>query len=318
MSLRELTRPTQALAVLTNRWLTCATGDVNEQNGADEQQTSVAPAGRSDTVASVERAAQILQMFLGARHSFALTEVAESLGVANSTAHRLLRTLCTTGLLQQDAETRRYELSLLIPKLGYLALTRSNLFSCSITPLDILHRTTGEGCHVSVPDLPEVVFFQRRDSARTLLGIARLGNRAPANCSSTGKVLLAHAPPALREDVLEHGLVRLTEYSITDPVRLSEELEAIRVQGFAHQQDETELGMTSVAAPIFDRGGNVVAAVGLAGLTERMRLLSLPRAIAAVTLCSQQISGNLSLQRRLRVPLAGSPPETGSARFSFV
>ena len=268
------------------------------------------------TVASVERAALIFHMLLGGRRSLAVTEVAHRLGVANSTAHRLLRSLCGTGLLQQNPETRRYELSLLIYKLGNLAVTHSDLYQRSLAPLGRLHHATGEGCHVSVPDLPEVVYFERRDSDRTMDFLARMGARAPANCTSTGKVLLAFASELALEGVLANGLARLTDRSITDSSRLREELGKIRERGYAESCDEMELGTTSMAAPIRDGGGRVVAALGVAGPTPRMRRLSRARVLEFVLSCSQEITERLSLRKGVRSPLASSFPQDGNLRFS--
>jgi IclR family KDG regulon transcriptional repressor len=266
-------------------------------------------------VASVERAGLILHMFLAGRRSVAVTEVARRLGVANSTAHRLLRTLCATGLLQQNPETSRYELSLIVYKLGNLAVTHSELYQQSLVPLERLHRATGEGCHVSVPDLPEVVFFERRDSDQTMHFLARMGSRAPANCTSTGKVLLAFAPEPTLEEVLAGSLVRLTDRSITDHSRLREELEEIRERGYALSSGEMEVGTTSVAAPIRDGTGEVVAAIGVAGPTPRMRRIPHERLVAAVLACSTEITAMLPALKRLRSPQGIPFPQGGTPRW---
>jgi len=265
---------------------------------------------RAGTVTSVERVGLVLQMFLNGRHSVAVTEVARRLGVANSTAHRLLRSLCGAGLLEQNPETRRYELSLLVYKLGNLAVTRSDLYRRAFGPLERLHHASGEGCHVSVLDAPEVVYVEHRDSDRTSQFISRMGVRAPANCTSTGKVLLAYAPEHVLEGVLADGLARLTPQSITDPSRFGEELAAIRERGYAQSCDEMEIGTTSVATPITDGEGTVLAAVGIAGPTPRMHRLSLSRAVELALACSAEISQQLSPLRRVRgasFPQGGIP-----------
>src|SRR5207244_11358040 len=131
------------------------------------------------------------------------------------------------------------ELSLLLYRLGNLAFTHCDLFRRAFSPLQKLHQATGEGCHVSVLDPPDVVYVEHHDSDRTLHFISRMGVRAPANCTSTGKVLLAHAPTAVVEDVIDRGLARLTAASIVDPLRLAEELAAIRERGFALTTDES-------------------------------------------------------------------------------
>lgn len=259
----------------------------------------VAPAS-TGSVGSVERALAILQLFREGRRSLAVTEVAAELGVANSTAHRLLRSLCNGGLLQQDAATKRYELSLLLYRLGNLAVTHCDLHKRAFGPLRQLHRATGEGCHVSVLDAPDVIYVEHHDSDQTLNFISRMGVRAPASCTSTGKVLLAHAPTTVVESVMARGLARLTPASIVDPLRLAEELAAIRERGFAQSTDESEIGTTSVAAPIRDGGGTVVAALGIAGLTPRMHRIGVARLVDLVLSTAAEVSEQLSLQRRVR------------------
>lgn len=257
-------------------------------------EAAAAPARRPGTVASVERAGQILHMFLDGRRTLAVSEVAQRLGVANSTAHRLLRALCRSGVLQQSPASKRYELSLLVYKLGTLAVTHSELYRRAFVPLEQLHRATAEGCHLSVPDFPQIVYFEHRDTDRTMHFIARMGGRAPANCTSTGKVLLAHAADGVIDEVLATGLVRLTQHSITDRVRMLEELAEVRERGYARSSDEMELGVTSIAAPVRDRGGTVVAALGIAGPTERMVRLPSARAVDALLACSAEITSRLS------------------------
>src|SRR4051812_10010526 len=102
------------------------------------------------TVRSVERAGGILRLFLNERRGVAVTEVAERLDVSNSTAHRLLRSLCETGLLEQNESTRRYELSLLVHELGRVAALHSDLHRYAGPAIERLHRATGEGCHLAV------------------------------------------------------------------------------------------------------------------------------------------------------------------------
>ena len=273
------------------------------------------PYVRLRTVASVERAALILHMFLG-RRSVAVTEVARRLGVANSTAHRLLRSLCATGLLQQDPATSRYELSLLICKLGNLAVTYSDLYQCSLVPLEKLHRATGEGCHVALPDLPGVVYFERRDSDLTMHFLTRMGARAPANCTSTGKVLLAFAPEPVLSQVLAGDLVGLTNRSITDCSLLREQLEKIRARGYAECCDEMELGSSSVAAPIRDGSGQLVAALGVAGPTCRLHPWLRERFVSVVLACSEEITAKLDQPKRVRLGVARPIPQSGSRPFS--
>jgi len=156
--------------------------------------------------------------------------------------------------------------------------------------LERLHRATGEGCHLAVADLPGVRYVEQRDTDVTRPFIRRMGWRAPANCTSSGKVLLALAPAATREEVLRTGLARLTTRSHTDAQRLRAELEEVGERGYAYSCDEMQLGITSVAAPVVGGNGRVVAAIGLAGSSTRMRRLSLDRALDQVRACAAEVS----------------------------
>ena len=245
------------------------------------------------SVASVERAGHILRMFLNGRRTVAVSEVAATLGVANSSAHRLLRALCRSELVEREPATRRYRLSPVLHQLGTAAVASERVAAAALLPLERLHRATGEGCHVAVPDLPWVVFVERRDSASTMRFLTREGMRVPSNSTSTGKVLLAHAAPAAVEDVMNGGLVRLTPWTLAEPATLRPELERIRARGYAVSRDEMEVGITSIAAPVRDSDGRVVAALGLAGRTPRIQRLTADGLIASVVEAARQIGEGL-------------------------
>ncbi len=191
--------------------------------------------------------------------------------------------------MQHDPVSRRYELSLAVHQHGKTHVNE-DLAAAALVPIERLHRATGEGCHIVVPDLPEVVFVERRDSTATFRFHSERGVRVPANCTSTGKVLLAHASRPAQEQVLTEGLGALTPSSITDPERLRSELEAVRERGYATSRDETEIGMTSMAVPIRDPYGRVIAAVGLAGRTERIRPMPADALLDALTQTSLQVT----------------------------
>ena len=268
------------------------------------------------SVASVERAGQILRMFLNGRRSVAVTEVAEALGVANSSAHRLLRALCRSELLQRDPVTRRYVLSPIVHGFGN-AVPSDRLAAGALVPLERLHRATGEGCHVAVPDLPWIVFVERRDSPSTMRFLTREGMRVPAHCTSTGKVLLAHAPEGVREELIAGDLVRVTPRTLADAASLRPELDRIRERGYAVSRDEMEIGITSMAAPIRDPDGRVVAALGLAGRTPRINRLTVDGLVESVVQAARQVgdglreprrgSGTDSAGRKTRPPEAAAP-----------
>ena len=118
------------------------------------------------------------------------------------------------------------------------------------------------------------------------------GSLSPPHCSSVGKVLLAYAPLRVLERIAREPLERFTENTVTDPSALVVELESIRQNGYALDREELEVGLTSVAAPIFNHRDEVAGAISLSGPTVRMNP-RLPEIIAGVQGCALEISRNL-------------------------
>jgi len=146
-----------------------------------------------------------------------------------------------------DPVSRRYELSLFVHQLGKAVNVNERLAEAAIVPLERLYRTTGEACHISVPDLPAIVFVERRDSPSTFRFLTERGLRVPANCTATGKVFLAYASRATREQVFATGLLQLTPRSIVDVTKLRAEIDLVRERGYAMCADETAIGSSSMA-----------------------------------------------------------------------
>lgn len=226
--------------------------------------------GRDYTLASVHNAARLLCAFSSTETEYGVSELARKLSLAKSTVHRILTTLAGEELVERNPRTGRYRLGLKMWELGTLAAGHLAIHEAAAPYLDDLRNRTRETVHIAVLDGTEVVYVERRESPQTLRLFGRVGHRNHAHCTSTGKVLLAFLPP----DELERRLAAMelparTPYTITDRERLRAELEEVRRRGFAINVNESEMGIASVAAPICDRTGNVVAAVSTAGPLTR-------------------------------------------------
>jgi DNA-binding IclR family transcriptional regulator len=110
-----------------------------------------------------------------------------------------------------------------------------------------------------------------------------LGRRTPAHCTASGKVILAFGPPAIRERLLARPLERSTVHTITDPSELEAQLDAAREAGLARTYEELEVGLDAIAAPVYDSGGDVVAALDVSGPSHRIRAEGRPE-LARLTL----------------------------------
>ena len=270
--------------------------------------------GRGAGLSSVRNAARLLCAFTPADRDLGVSELAARLGLGKSTVHRLLSTLALEGLIERDATSGRYRLGLRIYELGSIVGDHLDLHEVVAGPIDDLRNLTGETVHVAILDGPEVVYIARRESPHTLRLFGRVGHRNHAHCTSTGKLLLAFLPLPEVAAILEtFDLPAHTKFTITDRTRLEDELEAIRRRGWAENIQESELGVHSVAAPIRDATGRVVAAISVAGPAARFAPEAMRRVAVETVRSGEAISARLGWRPRessIRplAPVTSGPP----------
>ncbi len=256
---------------------------------------------RSDdgSLSSVRNAARVLGAFTPADRDLGVTEIAIRLGLAKSTVHRLLSTLAAEGMMERSGNRGRYRLGVRLYELGTMAPLRSELHGAAVGPIDDLLARTGESVHVAVLRGADVVTVDRRESPGMLRMLGRMGHRHPAHATSAGKVLLAYLSLAERSALLDgQPLEALTPHTISDRARLEEELAKVRSRGWAESLHEHEMGLASVAAPIRDARGRVVAAVGVAGPSPRFGRENVRRLAAETTRAADAISARLGFRPR--------------------
>lgn len=221
------------------------------------------------TTQTVRRVVQILKAFDGSR-TLGIADLAGRTGVPRSSVHRIVRALVDEELLTQDADSRRYELSLGVAELGAGTLRANGVRTASRPVLLETRSRTNESVHLGVLERLDVVIIDTADSHYFVREVTVPGQRLPAHAVSTGKVLLAHQGEMTLRRWLEAGrLPSFTPNTVTDPERLLEELRQVRAQGYAVSMEELEEGIAGVAAPIFARGWVVAAAVSVGGPAAR-------------------------------------------------
>ncbi|HZP89831.1 MAG TPA: IclR family transcriptional regulator [Actinomycetota bacterium] len=230
------------------------------------------PRGRDPgRIESVRNAARVLQLFSYHERQLGVSEIARRLGLGKSTAHRLLSTLTDEHLLEQDPESGKYRLGLAVYDLTAAVATHFAMHEAAVPPMAQLRNATGETVQLAVLDGREVVYIERLDSPHTLRLFLEVGRRNWAHCTGTGKCLLAYLPERTLDRLLDGWeLKRRTPFTITDPELLRKELREIRHRGWAQNLNESEEGVLSVAAPVREAGGRVVAAMSVAGPATRM------------------------------------------------
>lgn len=222
--------------------------------------------GRSQ---SLERGLGILTSFSEARSVLGIADLARAVDLNKSTTHRYVATLTALGFLQQDAETRKYRLGPRVVDLGFAAVNSMEITRVAGRSLQALSDETGYTVSMAVLDGVDIVYVDRRRSVREgQLGIdlnLHVGSRLPAYCTSMGKALLAYQSPERLRVLLDRiDLARRGPNTITAREALLGSLLKVRQSGIAVNDEELAPGLRSIAAPIRDGRGAVVAAANIA------------------------------------------------------
>jgi IclR family transcriptional regulator, KDG regulon repressor len=264
---------------------------------------------------TVQNAARLLKAFLSRDELLGPSELGRRLGLGKSTVHRLLTTLTAEGLLEQDPRAGGYRLGIVMFELGEAVRVHMDLHAAAGPVLGMLREETRETAQVGVLDGGEVVYVDRLESSHTLRLFTETGRRVPAHCSSSGKVLLAFLPEQARADLLDsRPLPALTPDTITDPAVLSAELSKVRARGWAEAVNEREIGVASIAAPVRDHRGDVVAAISIGAPIIRLGAAQRRRLARPVMEAGDAVSRRLGWAAPATVSSTTGLPIVGPAR----
>jgi DNA-binding IclR family transcriptional regulator len=243
-------------------------------------------------VQSVDRALAILEI-LEREGWMGVTALAAELQIHKSTAFRLLATLEQRGLVEQHVETQKYRLGFALVRLAGAVRAGLDLTRSARPVCEWLSEQTGETVNLAVLEGGEVVNIDQVNLSSSVVSVDWLGRRTGLHVTSTGKVFLASLPERVRDDILRSGLPRLTDRTITDPDRLRAELADIRERGWGSTEEELELGLNAVAAPVHGADGSVLAAICVSGPVFRLTRERLSAVGPLAADAAQQISRRL-------------------------
>ena len=230
---------------------------------------------------------RIIEAFDNDRPRLAISDVSSLTGMDRATCRRLLLTLVATGYAEHDGKF--FKLTPCVLRLGYAYSHRASLPNIAQPVLEQLSRETDESCSASVLDGQRIVYIARAARQRVMSINLGVGSRLPAYCSSMGRVLLAQLPPEEARAVLEASdRRRHTPRTITDVDRLMADLVIVQAQNYALIDGELELGLRSIAVPVFNNRGTIVAAINIGAQAARvsmetMRAVFLPHLLRAQT-----------------------------------
>lgn len=221
----------------------------------------------TDFVASLAKGLQVIEAFQAEKPRLSITDVAQETGLDRATARRCLLTLAELGYADYDGKF--FSLTPRILRLGVAALASMPLPQIVQPWLDQLSERVGQSCSVAILESTEILYVARAAQRRVMSIGLMPGSRLPAFCTSMGRVLLAALPREEAREIIENSdLSPRTPHSLTGISDLMQELDRVRLQGYALVDQEVELGLRSLSVPLLNQRGETVAAlnIGLAAL----------------------------------------------------
>jgi DNA-binding IclR family transcriptional regulator len=247
------------------------------------------PYSGTGEIKSVAKAIAVLRAFEQAGE-WRLNDLARELGMPRSVAHRLVRTLVAGGLLEQSGERGSYRLGMALVRLARLASQRTTLTSVAHDPLVALAERSGMATSLAVLRDRRQVCVDVVDFAHQALSVVHVGDTLGLHAGASGKAILAFQPHSLIDDVLGRPLMRYAERTLVEPGRLLEELAAVRRDGHARSEGEVTPGTASVAAPIRNDRGEVVASVDVTTSLLRTKTPDWERVTGMVLQTAEEVS----------------------------
>jgi IclR family pca regulon transcriptional regulator len=232
------------------------------------------PRRSSDFVQSLERGLSVIRVFDADHRDMMLSEVAREAGLTRAAARRFLLTLIKLGYVRQ--ENGRFSLRPRVLELGYAYLSTLEFNEIALPYMEWLVAEVNESCSISVLDGTDIVYVLRVPTRRIMTITISVGTRLPAWVTSMGRVLLADLPEGELDELLARSEIRrMTKRTVAGEAELRKLLAKIRDQGYAMVDQELEEGLRSMALPIHDASGKVIAAMNVSASSSRTGMRAL-------------------------------------------
>ena len=246
------------------------------------------------SVKAVDKACLLIDLVSNHPEGIGITELASQAGMYKSTVHRLLGTLTNRGFIEQDSGTGKYKLGYALLDFGMKLLSSIDLRHEAMTYLQELAVASNEVVHLAILDQGEIVYVEKVESQNTTRMHSRVGKRVAVHATGLGKAILAFLPlPETMTIIDAYGLPVLTEHTITDRTEFLKSLADTREKGYAVDIEENQVGISCIAAPIWDNNHRVVAACSVSGPSVRMTAQRMEELYPLVTQTGLQVSKRL-------------------------
>jgi IclR family transcriptional regulator, KDG regulon repressor len=245
----------------------------------------------------IDRAAQILNCFGFDHQELSVSEIGVTTGLHKSTAHRILMALEYNDFIKQNPETGKYHLGIKLFKLGHQAVSHLNLRETSRPFLLRIMKQTKETVHLAVLDEAQVLYLDKVEGPHALRMPSRVGRHIPTYCTSLGKAMLSCLDEqAVRGILRKQALKAYTPNTARSVDQLLADLRAIRKRGYSVDNEEIEIGLRCVGAPIKDYTGEMIGAISVAAPSARLtnqKIASVGRLVMEI---GSEISGKLGYE----------------------
>jgi DNA-binding IclR family transcriptional regulator len=221
-------------------------------------------------------------------------EISRKLQIPKSSASYILRTLEKRGYLNRDSASARYRVGLKVLSLSRGALSGIDVREVALPIMRHLMEKTSLTCHLAILDGPEAVYIEKVEPTGFIRMDTWVGRRMRVHATSVGKALVAYIPQQRLEQILsERSMEKRTPKTITTLPRLLKELEKVRTQGYAVDDEENNLGARCLGAPVFNQQGAIEASLGLSGTINQVNAQTMPRIIEALKDAARHVSMQL-------------------------
>jgi DNA-binding IclR family transcriptional regulator len=250
---------------------------------------------------STSRLFQIIEYLACSNDWVSLRTMARELHISAASAYRTLTSLKELGYVRQQARDSKYQLTLKIAGVSALVLENVQLRQIAHPFLQNLTSLTNETTHLAVLEDREFVYIDKVDNTQAMRMRSRLGQRGQLHCTAAGKSMLASmAERDMQALVKRLKFQPLTENTITDPAKFIEHLTKVRKLGYAVDDEENEMGIRCLGAPIYDHAGRLAGALSISGWTITMTRERIPQLAPQLVQTCQRISNELGFNEELR------------------
>ena len=222
-------------------------------------------------IQAVENAFDVLEQFKGEKGALGITELSQNLGLHKNNIFRLLATMQNKGYIEQDLNTEEYRLGIKNLELGRSFLNHTGLLKVTKPILKELMKEVNENVYSGLLRNDQIVYVEHVESKQILRVTSRIGTRLSPLCTAIGKVILAYMSEHDRDKVIESNeFIKHTSHTISDINSFLKEIEEVKKSGYSYDNEELDLGVICIGAPVFNYEKKIVAGISISGPSLRI------------------------------------------------